>query len=525
MLSYPAIPTKAPDMAQHKTVRTIDAAYHKLLDADTRPVPAAFRRDSPIAPGPTHVPVARSIAREFHDQEIEKVWKRVWQMACHEDDLPDVGDYIPYDIAGMSFLIVRTGAEQYKAYYNACLHRGRKLRENAGKCATELRCPFHAWTWNLDGTLKQVPCAWDFPEMKREEQSLPEAKVGRWGRFIFINPDLNCEPLEDFLGDLSTHFELLPYEQRFKQAHVAKIIRCNWKVASEAFMESYHVIATHPQILLGDVHDVDTKYDVFGNYSRAIRCGALESEGIPEWEPLANDGRQRARHPLNGWVYEATDDGLVKVTTPQGKSGLFTAQAQHVSGELGDVNPHLCVWVGGRQLEQTELDRAMAARAAQSGHAPTNPRVAFSEMQRAALRTAIPSIADRIADIEFASVFLTVFPNFHPWGSFNRIVYRFRPNGNNHEECIMECMYLAPIPETGSYTPCSTIHWLGADDDWCDAPELGMLSKVFNQDVRNLPYVQQGMHALQRDYVQLADYNETKPRHFHMLLEEWLARP
>ena len=89
----------------------------------------------------------------------------------------------------------------------------------------------------------------------------------------------------------------------------------------------------------------------------------------------------------------------------------------------------------------------------------------------------------------------------------------------------MECLYLAPIPEDGKYTPCSTIHWLSADDDWTDAPELGMLAKVFNQDVRNLPYVQQGMHALQRDYVQLADYNETKPRHFQMLLEEWIAKP
>ena len=89
----------------------------------------------------------------------------------------------------------------------------------------------------------------------------------------------------------------------------------------------------------------------------------------------------------------------------------------------------------------------------------------------------------------------------------------------------MECIYLAPIPEAGSYQPCSTIHWLGADDDWTDAPELGMLAKVFNQDIRNLPHVQDGMHTLQRDYVQLADYNETKPRHFQMLLEKWVEKP
>ena len=521
-------------MAEKRAVKTIDAAYHKLLDQDNRPIPASYRRDSPIAPGPTRVPIARYISKEFHDLEVEKVWKRVWQMACHEDDLPDIGDYLVYDIAKLSFLIVKTGKEEYKAYYNACLHRGRKLRDCNGKAATELRCPFHAWTWALDGSIKQIPCAWDYPELKREEQKLPEAKAGRWGRFIFINPDPNCESLESFLGDLSSHFEVLPYDKRYKQAHVAKTIRCNWKVASEAFSESYHVIATHPQILVGDVHDVDTKYDVFGNYSRAIRCGALEAKGMPDWGPMPEeDGRQRVRHPLNGWLYEATDDGLVKVSTPEGKTGWFTPDSQWVRGELGDVNPHLVVWVGGHQLKQTsEADRAMAARnaqaQAQTQRSASDPkpsyRMTFADMQREMLRPVIPSIVEKIADIEFSSVFFTVFPNFHPWGSFNRIVYRFRPNGDNHEECIMECLDLAPIPEDGKCEPCRTIHWLGPDEDWTEAPELGMLAKVFNQDVRNLPHVQRGMHTMQRDYIQLSDYNETKPRHLHMILENWIAK-
>ena len=508
-----------------ESVRTTDPAYHKLLDADSRPIPDSYRRDSPIQPGPTFVPVSRYTDKAFHDLEVEKVWKRVWQMACHEDDLPAVGDFVPYDIAGLSFLIVRTAQNEIKAYYNACLHRGRKLRENRGKAATELRCPFHGWTWNLNGSLRQIPCQWDYPGLKSEEQSLPEVQVGTWGRFVFINPDLDCEPLEDFLGDLSSHFEVLPYERRYKVAHVARVIRCNWKVASEAFMESYHIVATHPQIILGDVHDSDTKYDVFGNYSRAIRCGALDSSGLPEWEALPADGARRVQHPLNGWIYEATDDGLVKVTTPDGKWGLFTPNAEPVEGELGDVSPHLCTWVGGRQIEQSQLDKAVAEQAAKSGTDKTkHPRVAFADMQREALRTIIPSVADKIADIEFSSVFFTLFPNFHPWGSFNKSVYRFRPNGKNHEECIMECIYLAPMPENGDYPKAPPIHWLGPDDDWTDAPELGMLAKVFNQDIRNLPHVQDGLNATAKENVQLADYNETKPRHFHMLLDEWVNR-
>ena len=347
----------------NRSVRTIDPAYHKLLDQESRPVPESFRRDSPIEPGPTFVPVKRYYSKEFFDLEVEKIWKRVWQMAAHEDDLPEVGDYLPYDIAGLSFLILKSGEDEYKAFYNACLHRGRKLREHRGKQADELRCPFHGWAWNIDGSLKQIPCQWDFPDLKRAEQSLPEAKVGRWGRYIFINPDPDCEPFEDFLGDLPSHFTLLPYEKRYKQAHVAKIIPCNWKTANEAFMESYHVIATHPQILMGGAHDVDTKYDVFGNYSRAIRCGALESEGMPQWPPLPEDGKLRLRNPLNGFVYERIEEGLVEVVSPDGRRGRFDANAKYLEGDLTEVNPHLVNWAGGPQLAQTDLDKAFAEKA------------------------------------------------------------------------------------------------------------------------------------------------------------------
>ena len=86
-------------------------------------------------------------------------------------------------------------------------------------------------------------------------------------------------------------------------------------------------------------------------------------------------------------------------------------------------------------------------------------------------------------------------------------------------------IYLAPIPETGTYTPARDIHWLGPDDDWIEAPELGLLAKLFNQDVANMQFVQQGLHATRRTHIQLSHYNETKIRHFHQLLEDWIERP
>lgn len=513
------------------TVRTMDESFAQLLDADTHVehVNPALRINAPLPPGPTLVPIARYIDRGYHELEKERLWSRCWQVAAHEDDFPTVGDVVPYDIAGKSYLVVRSGEDEYRAYYNSCLHRGRKLQEMRARGLNELRCPFHGWTWNLDGSIKQVPCAYDYADLDRDAESLPEVRLERWGRFIFVNPDHDAKPLADFLGDLGQHF-VVPYDRMYKQAHVAKVIRANWKVVQEAFMESYHVLMTHPQILTGGAHDMCTKYDAFENYSRAVRCGALESEGMPTFEDDPNEnGATYVRHPLNGWTYERIEPGVVKVTTNRGVTGMFTADAQWIDGELKNANTHLCLWVGGEQLPEgaptASLRNAgtpsLAQAAMEKLGEDASPRAIRAEVQRQLLAGAIPSIAPTIPDVElYSSIFLTVFPNWHPWGSFNLINYRFRPNGDNHEECIMECMYLAPMPDSGEYTPASEIHWLGVDDDWTAAPELGMLAKVFNQDLRNLPYVHEGLKASGREHVRLADYNELKLRHFHQMYSE-----
>ncbi len=506
--------------------RSAGISYLELLDADSHPVRDIMRVESPMEPGPTRVPVERYFSKEFHDLEVEKVWKRVWQMACHEDDIPDVGDYHVYEIAHLSFLVVRSGPDEFKAFHNACLHRGRLLRETHGKWARELRCAFHGWAWNLDGSLREVPCHWDFPSVTEAEYGLPEVKLGRWGGFLFINPDENAGPLEDFLGDLSEQFTLLPYERRYKQAHVAKILRCNWKVAQEAFSEAYHVIATHPTIL-GGIGDANSKYDVFGNYSRALSPNGTPSPhlaGIPS-QPALADGRfyTKLRHPLSGAIYERVKEGCVRVTTTDGREGLFTDEGYRIEGDLGQVDPNMCDWIGGKQLAGAE--EVPTPEGGDLGGAP-NLRAAMAAPSREAFRAILGDCMDDVSDAELVdSIYLTLFPNFHPWGSFNQIVYRFRPYGDNPEECIHECMYFAPAPVGEPRPAAAPIHWLGPDDDWVEAPELGMLAKVFNQDVYNMPRVQSGLKTMKQDHVIFADYGETKPRHFHHLLEEWLNKP
>ena len=505
------------------TDRSAGVTYQTLLSEDSHPVPDIMKVENPMPPGPTKVPAEQYFSKAFHDLEVEKVWKRVWQMACHEDDIPQVGDYLVYDIAHLSFLIVHSAENEYKAFYNVCLHRGRQLKQHRGKRAREFRCAFHGWAWQTDGTLKEVPCQWDFPTVNEAEYSLPEVRLDRWGGFIFINPDDHAEPLADFLGDLSAQFPNVPYERRHKTAHVQKVLRCNWKIAQEAFSEAYHVIATHPTIL-ETIGDANTQYDVFGNYCRAMSPNFTPSPHLAHtFDPL-QDARlyTRLRHALTGHVYELTEPGVVSVTNGRGEVSKFDSDANWLEGPMTHADPNMINWIGGEHLPGANVVPLNPAPAVPEGQ---NLRSVMAAPVRESFRTSLGDLMDQVSDAELLdSIYLTVFPNFHPWGSFNQIVYRFRPNGDNPDECIMECMYMAPTPVGEERPPAPPIHYLGPDDDWVEAEELGMLAKVFNQDVVNMPEVQRGLKAMKNPEVIFANYGETKPRHFHQLLDEWIAR-
>ena len=457
--STPTPPAAAPSIG-----RSPGPTYQDLLDIDTRPenVPVVLRWQRWESLGDADISRSRYTSREFHELEKEKLWSRVWQMACREEDIPEVGDTCVYDIADLSFLIVRSAPHTIQAFYNACLHRGRQLREADGN-AVELRCAFHGYCWNLDGSLKQIPCEWDFPHVQKDQWGLPEAKVGTWGGFVFINPDPHAGSLEDHLGELPQHFEKWPLEQRYKAVHVAKVFPTNWKVVQEAFMEAFHVVATHPQ-LLASIGDANTQYDWSGNFSRAITPNGTPSPHM-KYEPTEQE------------MFDAMSDR--RLDEPP---YVVLAEGQTARSFAGD---------GGRRRYAGVLGT---------------------------------EAAEQLSDAELNdSIYYTLFPNLHPWGAYNRIVYRFRPHGDRHDMSVMECMYLEPYDTSKPKPPAVPIHWLDVDDDWTDAPELGMLARVFNQDSFNLPKVQKGLASLRKD-ITLANYQETKIRHFHWLLGQWTSR-
>lgn len=417
-----------------------------LLDNDRKPelVPDVYRLESPMTGGPQQIGTACYFEQGYHDMEVERIWKRTWQMACREDDIPNVGDYIVYRIAHLSYLVVRTGEDSFQAHQNVCLHRGRTLRDCDGKAASEFRCPYHGWSWRIDGSLKEITCEWDFPGVREDTSRLPAAKVETWAGFVFINPDPEAEPLQDYLGPvMMEHYRKFKFQNRFKQAHVRRVMRANWKVVQEAFMEAYHVIATHPQLMLSGGDSANNRYDVFGNWGRAGHLG------------------------------------------------------------ISSISPQRDIWKS--QEEQLAEHRFIA------------------DMNGNFLREVIGDEVDQYSDAELNDgSFNNLFPNLHPWGGWARIVFRFLPNGSNPAESLMDVMMLAPWPEGKPKPPAAKVRILSPDEAWTNAPELGSLAKIIDQDCMNLPFVQEGLKAKQPPYIWYSAYQEGKIRHFHSLYKQWM---
>ena len=236
------------------SARSAGISYQELISGDVVPPPKTLTLENPFEEPITSVPVSRYTTREFHELEMQKLWPKVWQFACREEEIPRDGDYLIYDIGHFSIIVVRT-PDGIKAHHNVCRHRGRRLCDHDGHAASFI-CPFHGFSWNVDGSLRSCPSPWDFPHLDEAAFALTRALCETWGGFVFVNIDLDAAPLAEFLGDLPEHFACWSPENRYIQAHVAKIVGCNWKLCQEAFMEALHVIATHPQQLASTVEAV-----------------------------------------------------------------------------------------------------------------------------------------------------------------------------------------------------------------------------------------------------------------------------
>jgi choline monooxygenase len=185
------------------------------------------------------LPYAWYSSAEVLGRERKRIFSRSWQYAGRTDEVAEPGRFVTVDAGGIPVLVVRGRDGELRAFLNVCRHRGSILAQGTGRRET-IQCPYHAWTYELDGSLRTAPRA---DEVDTEGIALIEASVAGWGPFLFVNPDPDAMPLHETLGALP---ELLdPSGLRF-HARVHFDIDANWKVAVENFLECYHCATAHP---------------------------------------------------------------------------------------------------------------------------------------------------------------------------------------------------------------------------------------------------------------------------------------
>lgn len=210
----------------------------------------------------TRIPASRYTSTEWADLETQRLWSRVWQIACTEDCVPDCGDYWEYEIGPLSIFVLRDDEGALRAFKNVCPHRGTSLVSGSGRGLSEIRCPYHHWRFDSKGHF----CGTEEDGVRTGRpgsMSLTSVAVDSWGGFVFVNPDLNCEPLSEFLEVLPKELEWVGMEHFGCSEFMTLEVPCNWKVVVDAFIETYHLHAVHPQMLAiaDDVHTPITLYD------------------------------------------------------------------------------------------------------------------------------------------------------------------------------------------------------------------------------------------------------------------------
>jgi phenylpropionate dioxygenase-like ring-hydroxylating dioxygenase large terminal subunit len=274
-----------------------------ILDADGDNPPAAMREQAYTFLGDKDLPFARYTDPAFHDLEMERLWPNVWQWACREEHIPEPGDRYVYDVGHHSVLVVRGADSHIRAFVNSCPHRGMKFAAEGsrGVRRANIRCPFHGMSWNLDGTLREIPCRWDFPHVSDATFGLDEVACDTWGGFVFIHMGENPPPLAAQLEVIPEHFRLWPMDDRYVALHTEKVLPANWKMAMEAFLEAFHVLETHAQAVF-TAADANAQYDIFGKHvSRFIHAVGVPSphlrQEVTEATLFGKLGRDPAKLP------------------------------------------------------------------------------------------------------------------------------------------------------------------------------------------------------------------------------------
>ncbi len=449
--------------------KTPGKSYEDIIRGDSTPPAEVLLRRSNPPQSTDDIPFYRYTSPEFFELEMQKIWRKVWQFACRDEHVREPGDYYVYDIGRYSIVIVRQDDGGLKAYHNSCLHRGTKLKpsQSSGYSAS-IQCPYHGWTWNLDGTLNEVPCSWEFPHLDYEKNRLPEALVESWNGFIFINMDLNAVPLLEYLEVVPEHFAKWDFTNWYPYLHIQKELSCNWKTAQEAFMEAYHTPLVHPE-MTHVVGDWNMQHDIFGDHVSRDLCA-------------------------------------LAVSSPTSKLGL-TEQDLLDRSLLGDpeiVPAEKRVKVGDGETARIVMAREM--------------RKTFKDTY--SLDLSHLSDAEVIDSLKY-----NIFPNLFIYGGPGLPqIQQARPLGMDVNRCTLDVIVFRPVKPGEEPDPAQVVRITEANS-YKDVPGVSaFMGDVLDQDTQILAWQHEGMLASEKGAETLARYQESRIRRVHETMDKYLSR-
>jgi len=422
---------------------------------------------------------------EVDSLEKERLWPRVWQMACREAELKAIGDFVAYDILDDSILIVRTGpgADDLVAMYNVCQHRGRRLRdESCGHIGKALHCRFHGWQYGLDGELIHVHFEEDWqgcPSFDRTQLRLPRVKLARWGGWVWIHQGEPAESLAEWLADAARFLDPFAPQDMRPLWWKTIIAPANWKILIEAFIEAYHSGATHLSGI--NYRNARVPGNSFGRHSM------IYGEPGPFTEYKGADGR---------WV------------KPTSLQENLWANFTHLGRTIGamTLEPGMAAYERLRALpEDTPIDTVLDKLF----------EYHREEMEKRGIAWPTGLTLETWAA---AGLDWHIFPNSIVLPTFDGALwYRMRPNADDHDSCLVDIWSLGRFaPGTEPEAPQQIFDGFAAFQGQCEFLE---------EDFGNIEAVSRGVSSRGFQGVVLNPVQEVGISHFHDTLAHFLATP
>jgi len=254
------------------------------------------------------LPPACYFDEAFYQRELQTIFHDGWVMVGRTERLPEPGCFFTAEFGATRLILTRDHEGRLHALANTCRHRGAPLLEGEGRCKT-IACPYHAWTYGLDGTLLGAPAMKESLGFDTADYPLRTARVDTWGGFIFVCLSPLTVPLATWLGDLPARLAMYGFEHMRTARRVTYDVACNWKVWVENFMEGYHIPTVHRSTLSRqkavNIPEDPGRGEYTAIYERheGTRALLFGDTGFPPIETLQGDSCEGSRFVL---AYPAT---------------------------------------------------------------------------------------------------------------------------------------------------------------------------------------------------------------------------